>query len=319
MLFGATITTQLAAVSATQLFDDLGVFGTATLRLVIAAVIIIAVTRPRLRAWSGRTWLAVMGLGVAMAGMNATFYAAIDRIPLGITVAVELLGPLTFAAILSRKVSQFAWTALAMGGVITLGVVDGFGSGTLDPVGLMFAAISGLCWALYIPLLAKVARVDPGVGPLGVAMGIGGLVLLPIGGAGAAGVVASPQLIGFALLTAVLGALLPYALELFAARHVPQRVFGVLASREPVIAAAVGFLLLGQVLPWLAVVAIGAVVMAAVATALSAREEHAVPTLEDESAADILAIDTAAETFGTGHGPEEPDFDPERDSLPVAA
>ncbi|TQL57161.1 inner membrane transporter RhtA [Rarobacter faecitabidus] len=283
MLFGATITTQLGAVTATRLFDDLGVLGTAAVRLAIAAVIIIAITRPAISAWTKSTWISVTGLGMAMAGMNASFYAAIDRIPLGIAVATELLGPLLLATLLSRKASHFVWTGLAMGGVITLGLADGV-AGSLDPIGLAFAAASGACWALYIPLLARVGRVDPGVGPLGIAMGAGALVLLPFGAGGIVASLGSPSLVGWAAATALLGALLPYAMELMATRHMPSRVFSVLAAREPVIAASIGLVLLGQVLPVTAVIAIGAVVVAAVATALSGREaaiENAVSADDD--------------------------------------
>ncbi|GAA2519998.1 EamA family transporter [Rarobacter incanus] len=300
MMFGSTFATQFGAVTASKLFPDLGVVGTATLRLLIAGAIIVALARPRVQRWDRRTWITVIALGASMAGMNASFYAAIDRIPLGIAVSVELLGPLTYAAILSRRASHFAWTGIAMAGVVALGISDSASGVPLDTIGLLFAASSGMCWAIYIPLLAKVAAVDPGVGPLGVAMGAGGMLLTPLGGAGAVVAFSDARLALLAIVTALLGALLPYGLELMASRHVPQRVFGVLASREPVIAAGVGLLLMGQVLPLAAVVAIGAVVVAAIATALGGHAESTeteplvVPDLPSAAEDDSLAPVPAA-------------------------
>ncbi len=313
MIVGSTVSLQVGAALATHLFADLGAAGTTIFRLGLAAVIIGVIARPRVTQWDRRQWTSVLILGATMAGMNATFYAAIERIPLGIAVAIELLGPLTLAAALSRRAQHIMWVAFAVCGIVALGVIDsvgaaGAGAG-LDSVGVLFAICSAVFWAAYIPASAKVGERHSGVGPLAVALGFATLLVLPFGLGGAVQIVEHPGLIALAVTTAVLASVFPYGLELMALRRLSQRVFGVLASLEPVMAAVAGWLILGQQLSWPAIVAIGAVMVGAVGTALGGSQESA-PEPAVPEIAGVLALPSAAGDFATADlsAPDLPRF-----------
>lgn len=259
---------QLAQQS--QLFPAAGSAATTLLRLGLAALLLAAVTRPACRAWHRAQWRSVALLGVAMAGMNGCFYASLERIPLGIAVTIEFLGPLTLAAVLSRRARDLSWVLLAAAGVAVLGLTGSAG-GAPDPAGVGFALGAGVFWAGYILAAARVGTLVPGTGGLALAVGIGALVLLPIGAGGAARVLSEPELMLLALVTAVLASVLPYSLELAALRRLPRPVFGVLLSLEPAVAALVGWLLLSQPLAPVGVLAVAVVIAASIGSTLSAR------------------------------------------------
>ncbi len=275
LLAASTVSLQSSSALATSLFNSVPPIGAATLRLGVAAVILAVITRPAITSWSPTQWGAIALLGLAMAGMNSMFYAAIERVPLGIVATVEMLGPLLLAGALSRRARDLAWVGVAMVGVIGLGIVDSTGdSGTgLDPIGLLFAAGAAVFLAGYIVTLRRVSTTVPGIAPLSVSMGIGAIALLPVGGTTAVGAFFDLKVFVMALAVAVFGSIIPYVAELIAARSIPTRDFGVLTSREPVFASLIGFVALGQQLTWAGGVAMAAVVAAAVATALSAAQK----------------------------------------------
>lgn len=271
MVLGSCASLQVGAALAAQLFPATGAAGATFLRLALAAVVLLTVVRPGVRRWSRQQWRVVVLFGICLAGMNGFFYAAIARIPLGPAVTIEFLGPLTLAALLSRRARDIGWVLLAAAGVVALGWPgDGGASAGLDPLGVVFALVSAVFWALYILTSARAGAAVPGQGGLAVAMTVAALVLLPGGAVGAEHAATRPHLLLIALGTGLLASVIPYSLELSALRRLPQRVFGVLLSLEPAVATGVGWLLLSQRVGGVAVAAVAVVVLASAGSTLSA-------------------------------------------------
>ncbi len=235
---------QTGAAIARTLFDDLGVAGTALLRLVIAAVVLLAVLRPSVRSWTRQQWGAAALLGFALAGMNLVFYSSLDLVPLGVAVTVEFMGPLLLALVQTRRPIDFAWVALAGGGVALLGLQAA--SGDVNGLGLLLAFTAGLFWAGYIVSSARVGRVLPGVDGLAVALVFSALIVLPFGASQATAVVDNPSLLIGVTVVALMSTIIPYGLELTALRRIPTRVFGVLMSLQPAAASLSGLVILDQ-------------------------------------------------------------------------
>ncbi len=235
----AAVSPQLGAAFAVTLFDELGPAGAAFLRLAFAAIVLWAIWRPRL---TGDLRLAG-AFGVALGLMNWSFYEAIDRIPLAVAVTIEFAGPLLVAVIGSRRPLDVVWIVLAAAGIVVL--VDP-GGGSLDPAGVGFALAAAACWMAYIYLSKRTGAAFPGGSGLAIAMAVGALIVLPAGVIQADGALTQPDLLGSALVVALLSSVLPYSLELEALRRLPESVFGVLMSVDPAVAALIGFVLLGQ-------------------------------------------------------------------------
>jgi inner membrane transporter RhtA len=272
MVLGSCTSLQVGAACAARLFPVIGSAAATFLRLTIAAVVVLVAARPLLHRWTTGQWRAVALFGLSLATMNGCFYAAIARIPLGTAVTVEFLGPLTLAAVLSRRLRDLVWVLLAAGGVVLLGAADGVGDGgRLDPVGIGFALAAGVFWAGYILASARVGAAVPGQGGLGGALLVGAVLLAPLGAPGAVAATTRPQLLLLAAATGVLASVIPYSLELAALRRLPPRVFGVLLSLEPAVAATAGWLLLGQRMGAREAVAVAVVVLASAGSTLTAR------------------------------------------------
>lgn len=282
MVLASCVSLQFGAAFAAQLFPALGPGGVTFLRLAIAAVVLLIAFRPAVPAWRRGQWTSVLMLGLALAGMNGAFYASIARIPLGIAVTIEFIGPLVLAAALTRRWRDTVWVLVAGAGIAVLGLADGHGAsadggtgaGGLDPLGVVLALVAGAFWAGYILANARVSGRVPGMGGLAVAMAIAALVVAPLGG-GAVAVVADPHLILLAAGTALLASVIPYTLELAALRRLPARAFSILLSLEPAVACLAGWLLLSQTLSGLQVAAVGVVVAASVGSTLSVRRAPA--------------------------------------------
>jgi inner membrane transporter RhtA len=262
-----------AAVAA-QLFPVLGPWGVTSLRVAIAALLLVVIVRPRPVRWTRVQWLAAVLFGVSLAAMNGFFYAAIDRIPLGPAVAIEFLGPLVLAAALTRRRADAAWVGVALLGMLLLGVDGLTGADALDPLGVVFALIAAGFWALYIRMSARVGALIPGADGLAVGLVVAAIVLLPVGVPAATTVAGDMQLLVLAAITAVLSSVIPYSFELAALRRLPQRVFGVLLSLEPAFATLAGWLILAQDATVLKVLAIALVIAASVGTTLGARRQQ---------------------------------------------
>ncbi len=269
-----------AAVAA-QLFPVLGPWGVTSLRVAIAALLLVVIVRPRPLRWTRAQWLAAVLFGVALAAMNGFFYAAIDRIPLGPAVAIEFLGPLVLAAVLTRRLADAAWVGVALLGMVLLGVDGLIGAEPLDPVGVVFILIAAAFWVMYIRMSARVGAIIPGTSGLAVGLVVAAVLLIPVGVPAAVTVAGDMQLLLLAAVTAVLSSVLPYSFELAALRRLPQRVFGVLLSLEPAFATLAGWLILGQSATPLRMLAIALVVAASVGTTLGVRRQRR----RDEAAA----------------------------------
>ncbi|MDI3331225.1 MAG: EamA family transporter [Micrococcus sp.] len=271
LVIGACVSLQFGAAVAVQLFPVLGSWGVTALRLGLAAVVLLAIVRPRVRAWTRAQWLAVVLFGISMGAMNGTFYAAIERIPLGVAVSIEFLGPLVLAAVLARRWLDGLWVGVALAGMALLAVDSATGSEALDPLGVVLALVAGAFWTAYILTSKRVGALVPGGGGLAVALVVATAVVLPLGAPGAAAAVTDPALLGLGLVVALLSSVVPYSLELNALRRLPPAVFSILLSLEPAFAALFGWLLLGQQSGLLRTLAIVLVVAASAGVTLTAR------------------------------------------------
>jgi inner membrane transporter RhtA len=264
----ATASVQLGSGLARTLFDDAGPGGTVFMRVLFAALLLTAIWRPRIAGVPRRDlWLAA-AFGLALAGMNFSFYLALDRIPLGVAVTFEFAGPLAVAVAGSRRALDVLWVLLAAAGILLLSDFGDFGS--LDALGVALALLAGSFWAGYILLSARVGQAFTGGGGLALAMLVATLVLAPVGVADAGGALLEPGVLGMGAAVAMLSSAIPYSLELEALRNLRKGVFGVLMSLEPAVAALAGYVVLGEILGARELAAIGLVVVASAGAATSA-------------------------------------------------
>jgi inner membrane transporter RhtA len=272
LVAAAAISVQFGAALATHLFHQVGPTGAVTLRLVLAAALMAGILRPRHLSVKRADLGVVVAFGLTLAAMNLTFYEAISRIPLGVAVTIEFVGPLAVTIFGSRRAIDLLWAVLAGAGValLTTGGVD-----RLDLVGVLMALLAGACWGAYVVLSKETGKRFPGPSGLAVAMVVSALVVLPIGLATAGRAILHPSAIAIGAAVALLSSVVPYSLELFALRRVTFRAFGILLSLDPAVAALVGFLVLGQRLGWRELAAL-VLVVAANAGSVLAGEADAV-------------------------------------------
>lgn len=275
LVLGAVASVQIGASLAKSLFDEIGPGGTVLLRIALAALVLGALWRPRLRGHDRRDLWLVLWFGVSLAGMNFAFYSAIDRIPLGIAVTIEFVGPLGVAVAGSRRVLDLLWVALAAAGILLLAELGG---GETDVAGAALALLAGGFWAAYILLSARAGRAFSGGSGLALAMFAASALMLPFGIAQGGTRLLDPAVLGVGLGVAMLSSAIPYSLELEALRRLPARVFGVLMSIEPAMATLIGFVVLGEVLGVREIAAVGLVV---VASAGAARTAGRTPPVRD--------------------------------------
>jgi inner membrane transporter RhtA len=257
---------QFGAGYAVTLFDELGPAGAAFLRLAIAALVLLAIWRPRVAGHPFSEVRVALLFGAVLGLMNFSIYSAMDRIPLGIAVTIEFAGPLAVAVLGSRRALDLLWVALAAAGILLL--ADPGGGGSLDSAGVAFALLAATMWAFYILLAERTGRIFPGGSGLAVAMVAGAAVIAPIGIAQAGADLLRPELLAAAAAVALASSVIPYSLDLESLRLIPARLFGVLMSLEPAVAALAGLVILGQDLKlreWLAIALV--VVASAGATA----------------------------------------------------
>lgn len=252
---------QFGAALAGTIFDETGPAGTALLRALFAALILVAIWRPRPSAYSASDLRLVALFGVVLGAMNLCIYESFSRIPLGVAVTIEFAGPLGIAVALSRRRLDLACAALAALGIVLLADP---GSGSVDALGVVFALIAAACWAVYILVAQAAGRVFTGGRGVALAMSVAVLVPLIPGIAGAGSELLKPQWLAIGCAVALLSSVLPYSLETEALRRLPANVFGVLMSLEPGVAALAGFAVLGQDLRARDVVAIALVVAASI-------------------------------------------------------
>ena len=279
------VSVQLGAGLATRLFHQLAPATVTGLRLWSAALILLIVGgRGAWAASTGvvarRAWrdaLTTVAFGVCLGLMNYVFYQAIARIPLGVAVTVEFLGPLAVAVAGSRRPVDLLWVALAAAGVVLL---TGTGTAHLNAAGIVFAALSAAGWAGYIVLSAATGRRFPGSSGLVIAMLVAALVVTPTAVAAAGPALRRPSVLATGASVGVLSSAIPYGVELRALRRLSTRVFGIWMSLEPAVAALIGLALLGQHLSVSEWAAVGCVVVACVGAARSAPAAAAPPACD---------------------------------------
>ncbi len=259
LVAGAIVSVQCGAALAFDLFDEIGPAGTVFLRVALAAVVLALLWRPAFRGRSREGVRNVLLFGVALAGMNLSFYEGLERVPLGIAVTLEFVGPLGVALVGSRHARDLLWVALAAGGILLLS--PGLGD-DLDPLGAGLCLLAGAFWAAYIVLAERVGRQFEGGDGLALAMVAGAVLLVPVGIAEGGANLIEPEILAVGLLLALLSSAIPYSFELEALRHLPRGTFGVLMSMEPAVAAVVGFIALNQDLAATELAAVAMVVAA---------------------------------------------------------
>lgn len=260
---------QASASFAKTIFPLVGPAGTTALRLLVSAIILLLVMRPWKKPVPRSAWKLIAVFGLATATMNLCFYESLDRIPLGIAVALEFTGPLTVAMLASRRAVDFVWVILAVSGLITLlplrQSVDG-----IDPLGALLALCSGACWGLYIVFGKKAgSRLDKSC--VALAMLIGSCAIFPVGLISAGAALFAPEVLPLALILGIFSSALPYGVEIIALKNLPSRTFSILMSLEPALAALSGFLFLGEQLTLVQWTALSAIISASIGSTLTIR------------------------------------------------
>ncbi|WP_285136556.1 EamA family transporter [Microbacterium sp. lyk4-40-TSB-66] len=263
---------EVGASFAVMLFPQTGPLGIVMLRLVFSALLLLLIARPGLRGHTGYAWRSVVGFGVVLASMNGLFYLALARLPLGVTVTIEVLGPLTLSILTASGIARWLWAGLALTGVVALGAG---GWDRLDVLGVVFALGAAVSWALYILASARVGREFPRLDGLALAMTVGAVMALPFGIWQAGPALLRVDLLALGAAVALLSSTIPYALELVALRRLPASAFAILMSLGPATASIAGFLLLGQHLSWLEIVGIALVIAASIGAVLAAARRSA--------------------------------------------
>jgi inner membrane transporter RhtA len=267
LVLGGVVSVQLGAAIAKQLFPRIGPEGTVMLRLVAGALLLWLVVRPTRRVLAGLDLRLTLAFGAVLATMNLSFYLAIARIPLGVAVALEFLGPLAVALAGARRVRELGAAVLAAVAVLLLtGGGSGLtGAGRLDVVGIGFALAAGVLWAGYILLSRRVGAATPGLAGLAGAATVAAVLLLPVGVATAGARLADPVPLALGTAVGLLSAAVPYGLELVALRTLSAATFAVLMSLEPAVGALAGFAVLRERLPLAEIAGVLLVCVASVA------------------------------------------------------
>jgi inner membrane transporter RhtA len=271
------VSVQVGAGVAKNLFSQISPDAVVMLRLLSSAVVLGITCRSALRGLRRTHSLRDIGVavlfGLVLAGMNFSFYQAIARIPLGVAVTVEFLGPLAVAIVGSRRRLDLVWAVLALGGVALLAR----GGGDVNLAGVGFALLAAIGWAAYILLSGATGQRFSGSSGLAIASIVGTAAMLPVGIATGGAALLRPEILVLALGVGVLSSVIPYTLELEALRRVPPRVFGILMSLEPAVGALVGLVFLGEILGWVEWLAIALVIAACVGATRFAKDPVEAP------------------------------------------
>ncbi len=249
LVLGAVVSVQFGGALAATLVPQIGAAGSVLLRLGFATALLLAWARPRWRGHSRQAWLTVTAFGLAMGGMNYAFYGSLAHLPIGVAVTIEFVGPLTLAAVLSRRPRDLLAVAAAAVGVLLISRAFSVPPSQLETTGIALALAAGACWAAYIIFSGRTGTAFPALEGLALAMVVATGAILPFGLWDVARHGAeswSPVVVLTGLGVAVLSSVLPYSLELLALRRLSAKVFGILLSLEPAVAALAGLLVLGQ-------------------------------------------------------------------------
>lgn len=269
-LLCAMVTIQSGASIAKQLFPFVGPEGTTAYRLGFSALILCLVFRPWRQLPSN--WNSIIFYGLCLGGMNILFYFALERIPLGIAVALEFTGPLAVALFSSKRKRDYLWVVFAVIGIILL-LPDMSATDGLDPIGVILALAAGACWAGYILFGKKTGNQGSGGVTVALGMLIAAMVLVPFGAVSQGSALLNWDLIPLGIMIGILSSALPYSLEMVALRNMPAQGFSIMMSLEPAIAALAGLLILGEILSIWQWLAIFMVIVASLGSSLASQQK----------------------------------------------
>ena len=267
----AMLSVQGGASIAKYLFHLLGPAGAVTLRVGIAGVMLMCLIRPPVLKFTLKEWMYILFYGLSIGGMNLTFYYGIQRIPLGIGVAVEFIGPLGVALLSSRKLLDLVWAFLAAAGILL--IVPWNGSGC-DIIGLAFVFAAGILWASYIIAAGKITQAMKSTHAVSCGMCVAALLVLPFGFGSGDLFKLDGKLLLMGLGVAVFSSALPFTLDLWTMKKIPPKTFSVLQSLQPAFGALSGLIFLGEVLSCFQWIAIACVVTASTGAALFTAERQ---------------------------------------------
>ncbi len=269
-VLASILSVQVGASFSKQLFPLIGAEGSTALRQAGAALCLCLLFQPWRGGPARKDWGVLLLYAVILGVMNLTFYMGIARIPLGIGVAIEFMGPLAVAILSSRRWSDAIWVACAIAGLLILVPWHG-ATAAIDPIGVFWCAVAGVCWGVYIIVGQKVSDRMHGGKAVAIAMAITTVFTLPIGMAHAGATLWQPHVLALGFGVAILSAAIPYTLEMLALKHIPAKTFGLMMSLEPAVGALVGFLILREHLSLVQWLAIGLVIIASAGSSLMAR------------------------------------------------
>ena len=285
-VLAAVVSVQFGGALAAVLVPLIGASATVTMRLLISAALMVAVIRPRLRGRSREAWRSGLFFGAALAAMNFAFYQSLTTLPLGVAVTIEFLGPLALSAVLSRRFRDVLAVAAALCGVVLISQALTVPWAELDLAGIGWALLAGAGWAAYVLGSRSAGRHFDELDGLAVALVVAAALVTPVGVATAH----APALTWGVLVAgagiALLSSVVPYSLELLALRSIPPKVFGILLSLEPAVAALAGLLVLGQGLTVLQLLGMGLVVTASAAVMVGGGSPPAGADVVPEAAVD---------------------------------
>ncbi|WP_326540887.1 EamA family transporter [Pseudorhodoferax sp.] len=251
------------------LFPLVGAEGTTAVRVGFSALLLLLLWRPW-RRLPGRADLRVIaGYGAALGVMNLAFYLSLQTLPFGVAVAIEFSGPLAVAILSSRRPVDFVWVLLAIAGLALL-LPFGHAVSTLDPVGVGYALLAAVCWAIYIVFGKRVGHLPAGLS-VSLGLAVAACVAIPVGVAHAGTALLSLPVLGVGLAVAILSSAIPISLEMLALQRLPKQAFGIMISMEPAVAALLALGLLGERLAASQWLAIALIVGASMGSALTAR------------------------------------------------
>jgi len=279
LILGSVISVQFGAAISVTIFSEVGVAGSTLLRLTFASLFLLLLSRPKVAQWSCAQMKMALLFGMVLAAMNLSFYFAINILPVGIATTIEFLGPISIAAIFSRRLLDGLWVMLAAAGVVLI-AQPWSGGGNLELSGVLLALLSAFFWGVYILIAQSSNKVFPDRDGLTVAMMIGTAIVFIPGVISGGSTLVTPHILLLGAVIGLLSSLIPYSFELEALRRMPARVFGTLMSIEPAVAVFTGFVVLSQKPTLLELFAIALVVIASIGVTRTARALPAEAAIE---------------------------------------
>jgi len=265
----AIVSVQCGAAIAKGLFPEIGAAATASLRIGLSAIILFIVFRPNVFKLNAKQWKYVILYGLSLGAMNMVFYMAIERIPIGLAVTLEFVGPLLLAIFSSKKTVDFIWVILAATGIALIAPWTGDG---LNLTGVLFALLAGGFWVAYIILGGRISKIMNGGEAVTVGMLFATLLILPFGISGGSFHHLNLKLLGLGAALALLSSAIPFTLEINALKQLPARTFSILMSLEPAMASLAGFVFLREHLSMTEIIAVACVMIASAGSSLTTRK-----------------------------------------------